>query len=146
MKRNYERPMFYAETYTFNESVAANPSCGIDIDTIKSPLSVGAAGYDSSDRHDPKGTMLCPAPGDGGHRWEPTKNNTSATIVTKCHDTRPVITLFNDGDLAGGCEYDYDARKNIIAQTGDNFANSLFANNAGQAQHSPAWNGLTFRS
>lgn len=144
MKRTYTKPMFYAEAYTFSESIATNPDCGIDINNTN-PLNVGAAGYDQSDRHDPKGTMLCPEPGDGGHRWEPTKNNTSATIVTECHFTGTNFTLFNDGDLTA-CQFDYGARTDVVAQTGDSFANSIFANSAGQANHSPAWNGLTFRS
>lgn len=137
MKRTYTKPLFYVEAYTFNESVATNPDCGMPIDEIKEPLEVIGG---------KNGTMLCPAPGDSGHRWYPDAKGNVPTITTKCGEKDNVITLFNDGNKTGGCEYDYDARKNVIAQTGDNFANSLFGNNANQDQHAPAWNGLIFRS
>ena len=124
----YEKPIFIVESYTFSDSIA---KCDIDIDTT-GPLTII------------KGeTKLCPVD-DNGHVWG-SQNGKKGSIIEKCHETKTEITLFNDGDSTG-CEYDWNGRTNIIAQTGDSFANSFFGNGANPDNHAPAYNGQVFMS
>lgn len=128
MKRKYEKPVLYAEGYVFSSSIAA---CDIDID-ITAPLTIV------------KGvTKLCPVD-DNGHVFGG-QNGKKGSIIQKLHEDREKVTLFNDGD-ATGCEYDWDGRTNIVAQTGDSFAASFFGNEANPQNHAPAYDGQVFMS
>ena len=126
MKRKYVKPVFCAEEYVFNASIA---KCDIDVDTT-SPLEVI--------RNE---TVLCVSGGspDNGHKFG------DKGIVGK-NDSSQVITIFNDGVGNDGCKYDWDGRTNIVAQTGENFAQSFFGNNASPSQHTPGYNGSVFMS
>ncbi len=127
MKKVYEKPVFVAEEYTFSDSIA---KCDIDIDTTK-PLTFIK-----------KQTNACPV-GDG-HVYGGNSGN-KGTIVTECKGADK-ITLFNDGTDATGCEFDWDGRKNIVAQTGDNFAVSMYGNDASLGNHSPSYGTQVFLS
>lgn len=135
MKRKYEKPVFYAEGYVFSSSIAA---CDIDID-ITAPLTIERGV-----------TKLCPVD-DNGHFFGGKKINKhgkrgyKGSISEEIGDKRDFVTLFNDGD-ATGCEYDWDGRANIVAQTGDSFAASFFGNEANPGNHAPAYNGQVFMS
>lgn len=88
-------------------------------------------------------TNLCNH-GEDGHVFGG-QNGKKGSITDCLEDHRNEVTLFNDGD-ATGCEYDWDGRKNIVAQTGDNFAVSFYGNNANEDNHAPAYNGQVFMS
>lgn len=128
MKRKYVKPVFYAEEYVFSSSIA---TCDIDIDTT-APLTIIR-----------KETRLCPVQ-DNGHCFGGS-NGRKGSITVKLGDQSEAVTLFNDGDSAG-CKYDWDGRANIVAQTGDSFAESFFGNEANKENHAPGYNGQTFLS
>ncbi len=128
MKREYVKPVFCAEEYVFNSSIA---TCNIDIDTT-GPLTIIRGE-----------TMLCSVQ-DNGHKFGGS-NGTKGSITKVLGDTSRSVTLFNDGDNLG-CKYDWDGRANIVAQTGKSFADSFFGNEASQGNHAPAYNGQTFMS
>ena len=128
MKREYVKPMFYAEEYVFNSSIA---KCDIDVDTTPPLMIIKGQ------------TKLCKV-NDEGHVWGG-QNGKKGSIIEECHEDRNPITLFNDGD-ALACQYDWDGRKNIVAQTGDSFSDSFFGNGANPDNHAPAYNGQVFMS
>lgn len=125
MKRSYERPVFYAEAYIFSSSIA---KCDIDVDTT-APLTFKVGE-----------TNAC-ANGDG-HVYGGQNSKKGAIRENGGAD---VITLFNDG-AATACQYDWDGRTNIVAQTEKNFAESMYGNDANVGNHAPAYNGSTFLS
>lgn len=128
MKREYVKPVFCAEEYVFNSSIA---TCDIDIDTTE-PLTIIRGK-----------TKLCPVQ-DNGHTFGGSNGN-KGSITTILDDHSNSVTLFNDGDNLA-CKYDWDGRVNIVAQTGTSFADSFFGNEASQGNHAPAYNGKTFMS
>lgn len=76
-----------------------------------------------------------------GHVYGQTKQ---ATIISECNGG-DVITLFNDGEKTG-CQFDWDGRTNIVAQTGDSFAKSIYGTESDPKKHAPAYNGQVFLS
>lgn len=134
MKRSYSRPVFYAEEYTFSSSIA---KCDLDIDTTD-PLTFVV-----------KETNVCLKPnGDGtytsdGHVYGGNNGDKGAVREAGGAD---VITVFNDGISENACQYDWDGRKNIVAQTGQNFQRSFVGTNADFKNHAPGYEGLVFLS
>lgn len=128
MKREYVKPVFCAEEYVFNSSIA---TCDIDIDTTE-PLTITRGE-----------TTLCPVQ-DGGHRFGGA-NGSKGSITAVLGDKSDSVTLFNDGD-SPGCKYDWDGRANIVAQTNTSFADSFFGTESNQENHAPGYNGQTFMS
>lgn len=127
MKKNYSKPFFFAEAYRFSSSIA---KCDIDIDTTE-PLT-----FIKTE------TNACS--GGDGHVYGG-NNGSKGTIVTKCNGGNQ-ITLFNDGIEKTACEFDWDGRKNIVAQTGDNFAVSMYGNDADVKKHAPSYGAQVFLS
>ena len=134
MKTKYEKPLFIVENYTFSDSIA---KCDIDIDTTE-PLKIYRKIGDEGTN-----TKLCGVM-DEGHVWGG-QNGKKGSIIDRLKETRNQITLFNDGDSLG-CQYDWDGRNNVVAQTGDSFAESFFGNDANPDNHAPAYNGQVFMS
>lgn len=124
MKRNYSKPLFFAEEYTFSSSIA---KCDIDIDTT-GPLTFIKGETNACKSSD-------------GHVYGQTPQ---ATIIKKCNGGN-VITLFNDGEKTE-CQFDWDGRRNIVAQTGDSFAMSIYGNESDPKKHTPAYDGQVFLS
>lgn len=140
MKRVYEKPMFYAEAYTFNESIA---KCDIDIDTTP-PLDLvcGTTNMCTGKINDDTDNAKEDGHTFGGHKG-PGVCGGAGTIHTELgHKCGTAATIFN-GD---GCTYDWDGRTNIVAQTGDNFAESFYGTDSDVKNHAPGYNGKTFLS
>ena len=126
MKREYAKPLFYAETYVFNSSIA---KCDIDIDTTK-PITIKP------------GDNLCSG-GNDGHKYGG-QNGKKGTIIDETKGA--TVTLFNDGTDKDACQYDWDGRKNVVAQTGESFASSFYGNEANEEKHAPGYMGAAFLS
>lgn len=121
MKRNYVKPVFVAECYSFSSSIA---KCGW---SVNDPLTVN------------KGDNLCKG-GNDGHVYK--GQNGKKGLLQDAPDT---ITLFNDGS-ASACQYDWNGETNIVSQTGADFASSFYGNEADWGSHAPGYKGLVFYS
>lgn len=137
MRRNYSKPLFFAEEYTFSSSIA---KCGINIDTTPPIVAVK------------RETILCvQKKNDGSYQSDnghPYGGNKGDRGLVANMDPDPSITIFNDGDSTNSpnCEYDWDGRTNIVRQTGANFAQSFLGTNSDEKNHTPGYNGMAFLS
>ena len=134
MKKSYESPVFFAEAYSFSDSIAA---CEYKV-SVKGPVTLT------------EGVSLCSL---GNCHTFSLKNKAlvnsaeTSTIVAQAGHT-----IFNDSPATeeageGKCTFDWGGRNNnVVRQTGANFAQSFLGNNAGQDNHSAGYMGEMFFS
>lgn len=124
MKKDYNRPYFFAEEYSFCDSIA---SCEIQVGESESPDPILIHEKDS----------LCPV-GDGGHYAG--KNN--ANIPGSMYP----LTLFNDGEK-NDCLFDWSGGD--VTSNGESygdFGHAFYGATANNYNHRPAYKGKTFFS
>ena len=129
MKREYVKPMFYAEEYVVADSIAA-----CDFTNVNEPLTINF------------GDNVCSG-GNDGHRWggqNGSKGNIKGTQGSS-------LTLFNDGMDNDACQYDWGGPSNNVVtgpygeEYGD-FANAFYGNSSSEGQHAPGYMGEAFFS
>lgn len=126
MKREYVKPIFYAEEYKFNENFATD--CTVHVDPNE-PLT-----FDVGDN-------VCA--GDGGHRF------CDKGLILKDQDYKGVtsVTLFNDGSgYDGGCLFDWAGIGTKVVgpdgvKTYGAFQQAFFGDEADNPNHAPAFKG-----
>lgn len=136
MKREYVKPVFVAESYSFNDTIA---QCEYHVDPNK-PIEIGLD------------TPLCKVK-DGGHslggvhdyEGNIAKNYFGATDKEHPIPEGTIITLFNDGSEKNACLFDWAGPKAQIIDAAGNeygqFAQAIFGNKAGEGNHAPAYEG-----
>lgn len=133
MKREYVKPVFVVEEYEFSSSIA---KCAIDIDTTE-PLTLVCGE-----------TNLCAKDGEDGHRYGAAngKGCNNKGVLHELYGHKTPTTIFNDG-AADACHYDWDGRKNQVAQANNaTFAAAFYGNEANQELHAPGYKGAAFLS
>lgn len=124
MKREYVKPMFYAEEYVVADSIAA---CG---HSQNDPITMVY------------GETAC-VHGDGGHKWD-------GNGTLKGYNGF-AITLFNDGTEGTACEYDWGGPSNNVVTGPDGkvygtYSGAFFGNESTAGIHAPGYQGQSFFS
>lgn len=125
MKREYAKPLFYAEKYMVASSIA---SCDYHVgDSDTEPLTIKA------------GEGMCPV-GDSGHEAGKKKANIPV-------ENYP-LTLFNDGIEGTECQYDWSGG-NVTGPDGvsyGDFGKAFYGATASNDNHRPGYGGRAFFS
>lgn len=144
MKLKYEKPIFIAECYVFNESFANDCAYQIDPNT---PLLISSQ------------IDLCANPGEDGHQLGGQQGDKGNIVKVNFGGKLPIgsqgfVTLFNDGK-ARECEYDwagpgtkvigYNKATNTRTEFGT-FGQAFYGANPTEDSHAPAYKGLTMFS
>ena len=129
MKREYVKPVFYAEEYVVTNSIAA-----CEFTDVNEPLTINY------------GDNVC-GHGIDGHVWGG-QNGKSGTIGNV---NNGVLTLFNDGADKDACLYDWGGPNNNVVTGPDgesygSFAQAFYGNSADVGNHSPGYMGQSFFS
>lgn len=126
MRRKYESPVFVAEEYTFNDTIAKTCEYKVDNNTV---LEIGAD------------TSLC-SKGDKGHSLGGQQETSGKIVEVDFSGSLPreaTIYLFNNHE---GCVYKWAGPGTSVTK-GDydygSFANAMFGNSATDSGHSPAY-------
>ena len=145
MMKIYESPVFYAEEYTFSDSIAKCEYSVLDPDP-NGNMVAGAVRFGDVDAHDgsvDNWVRLCGGNDNAGcHRVNYTEITVGGIPVTANH------TIFNDNNPAGGaCTFDWGGPNNDeVVQSGRSFAQTFLANSSNPGQHAPGYDGLVFYS
>lgn len=135
MRKNYSKPLFFAETYTASDSIAV---CDYKVEDTTVLTII-------------KGDCMCDKK-HKGHQYGGQHGSSGAIVSNGGGD---VITLFNDGEGTQGCQYDWGGRQNNEVkgynQQGDyismgTFAAAFYGNEANEEQHAPGYKGEAFFS
>lgn len=132
MRKEYESPVLYAEKYVFSESIA---KCAHSVDpnepvTINYRDNVCGGGYD--------GHCF------GGQNGEKGNIHTMDKISDGGY-----VTLFNDGNVENGCQYDWDYENDVVylgEESRGSFAEAFYGNDANGNQHAPGHKAAAFFS
>ena len=135
MRKNYSKPLFFAETYTASDSIAV---CDYKVE-------------DTTVLEITKGDCMCEK-NHNGHKYGGQQGSSGAIVP---YGGGEVITLFNDGQGITGCQYDWGGRQNNEVkgynQQGEyismgTFAAAFYGNEATEGQHAPGYKGAAFFS
>ena len=140
MKKVYESPVFYAEEYTFSDSIAR---CEYQIDQNSSlPISLGQNACGANDHN--------------GHKYGGQHGNSGTIAANNTNHIYDTIVLFNDlhdvGENADHtrCQFDWDYNSNVVygpdGHDYGTFAQAFYGNDASQGQHSAGYKGNAFYS
>ena len=132
MKKSYESPVFFAEAYSFSDSIA---KCEYQVST-RGPVALV------------EGERLCGGNGNC-HQFS---FSSGAAINDSAIGAKAGDTIFNDSPATdkageGKCTFDWGGiYKKVVRQTGMSFAQSFFGNEASTGNHSAGYEGEMFFS
>lgn len=140
MKKIYESPAFFAEAYSFSDSIA---KCEYHIDQNSVvPITIGQ--------------NVCGANDHNGHKYGGQQGNSGNIAVNDTSNQFTTLTLFNDLHDVGDnvdhsrCQFDWDYSTNTVyGPDGTNygtFAAAFYGNESNVDRHGPGYKGSAFYS